>query len=133
MIFFRMAGSGWLAGCERVFRGLNGADGATQEFVPFLESPALDAQGFGQPSRPLQHRPDLLERDPEKLERDDLLQGLQIAFAIDPVAGFCAARLQESQAIIVVQRFDGYARELGELVNFVVPAQIRPFFRNAKV
>ena len=112
---------------------MNRADGASQQRVLFLQCPALQPQGVRQLSRTLEHYPDLLQRDPEKLERDDLLERLQIALAIDAVPGLRPPRLQKSQAIVVMQRLDGDPRQLGELMNFVVLAQIQPSNRHAKV
>jgi hypothetical protein len=102
--------------CERLFRAPDRADRRV-ELLTFLgEKQLLTQQHVGQRRLPLQQSCDLLQRQPEKLQHDDLLEARRVGRPIEAIPGAgAAARLQQAEAVVVMQRADGDAREPSEL------------------
>ena len=92
----------------------------TGSIAPSASSPSVnrdDPSKTRQPKfAPVQHGPDLLQRNAEKLERDNLLQPLQIARAVHPVPRLGAQGPQQPEPVVVMQRPHRHARQLAELL-----------------
>jgi hypothetical protein len=60
---------------------------------------------------------DPAQRQAERSQRQDLPQSREIARRVDAIARRRPRRLQQADAVVVVQRLDGHARQRGELLN----------------
>jgi hypothetical protein len=120
--FFENSSVGRLAGQDDLFGVLDRADGAIEQ-PPFLfQDGALHVQGVGQLEGILiQKELDLLQREPEEFERNNLLQALEIAQSVNPIAGCSAPGFEQSQTIVVMQ---GPNRDPGQLCELVYPVQL---------
>jgi hypothetical protein len=93
MIRFRSAGAADFPGsmdCSAARIAL----GAGQQLLLLFERRDLQPQGVLQfEIAAVQECSDLLQRDSQKLQRDDLLQPLEIAFGVEPVSRLAACGL----------------------------------------
>ena len=93
--FPKNGGAGRLTGLDRFLGVRDGPDGAIEQTAFFFQYGALHAQRFGKLERvPVEQDFDLLQRESDKLEGDDLFEAREILFDIDPVAGVGPAGLQ---------------------------------------
>src|SRR5580692_3217784 len=67
----------------------------------------------------LQEQLDFLKGDAEELERRDLFQAFQVFHAIEAKTGVSALRLEQTDAVVVVQGANGYAGQFREFADAV--------------
>src|SRR5262249_53748674 len=100
------------------FGPLDRADGGVELLTLHGQHVLLAPQGLGERRLPLQQSADLPERQPEKLQDDDLFEAREIAVTIQPVArGGSPPRLQQSETVVVMQGSHGDAGELRKLLR----------------
>ncbi len=80
-------------------------------------------QGVGERQRSVfQQQLDLLKRDAQELQCGNLFQTLQVFQTVEAKPGASALRLEQTNAIVVVQRSNGYPCQLREFANPVAAA-----------
>ncbi len=88
------------------------------ELTPFLQQHcALSAHCIHQRNGfPIEQRPDLLQRNANEAQRDNLLQAFQIPLDVGAITRLGPRRLQQTQPVIMMQRTYGDAGQFSELV-----------------
>ncbi len=126
MIFFRIPASAGLPDSSALFGICDRGDGPVQKPPLVLEFRALQPERRGKLKRiAIEQGFDLLQRQADELEGHDLLQALEIAININPVAGVGALRFEQPKAVVMMQRLNRYARAFGEFMNTIQPANLR--------
>src|SRR5262249_19336368 len=98
------------------FDAFDSANRTGQLAARLLERLPLRAERTGQRvDVTVEHDFDLLERESDRLQRDNLFEAFEIARAVDPVAGVRTSRRQQPQAVVVMKRLDGDTGEFGKL------------------
>jgi len=90
--------------------------------VPLLgDDPALLAKHRGYIHiSPIEHLPNLGQRESYELQRHDLLQTHQISIRVEAIArGGTAARFEQSEAVVVMQSSDRNPGSLGKFVRLI--------------
>jgi len=103
-----------------IFR--NGGTNRAVKMVPLLgDDPALLAKHRHHIHiRPIEYLPNLGQRETDELQRHDLLQTNQISIRVEAIArGSTSARLEQSEAVVVVQRADRNSGPLGKFVRLI--------------
>ena len=111
---------GIAAGLDGPFRSSDRVNGQV-ELPPFPgQHDLLAPQGVRERRLALQQPADLLQRQAEKLQHDDLFEAHEVAVAVEPVAAAGpAARFQQPEPVVVMQRAHGDARERREFPDAV--------------
>jgi hypothetical protein len=80
-------------------------------------------QGVDERQRPVfQEQLDLLKRDTQELQCGNLFQAFQVFQTVEAAPGASALRLEQTNAIVVVQRSNGYPCQFREFANPVAAA-----------
>jgi hypothetical protein len=120
-------GSGRFSGFDGSLGGADGAQRAVEPTLLLFERGDLQPQRLSQfDAAPVKHLADLPERQPQKPQRHDLLQPLEISLAVQPIPRLAAPRPQQSEAIVMVERLHRDAGQPGEFMNAVRPGQSPP-------
>ena len=83
-------------------------------------SPSATADGAGEREGTVfQQLLDLLKRDAQELERGNLFQTFEILQAVEARPGCSALGLEQTDAIVVVQRSNGHPGQFREFANAV--------------
>src|ERR1700690_170529 len=84
-------------------------------------------QGVDQRQRSVfQEQLDLLKRDPQELQCGNLFQPFQVFQAVEAKTGTSALRFEQTNAIVVVQRSNGYSCQFREFANPVAAVHRSP-------
>ena len=102
----------------RLLGDANGLYRVVEQAALLLQHGALHTQGVAQGvGVAVQHGLDPLQGDTDELERNDLLQSLQVARAVEAVTRLGAARPEQAEPVVVVQRPHGNSGEPGEILH----------------
>lgn len=106
---------------------IGGFDGAIDQPALLLQLAALEAQGLRHgESFAMQQALDLLERDADEFQGDDLFQAIEVAECVDAIAGIGSLGAQETKAVVVMESFDCNAGEGRRVVHLIELTQPVP-------
>ena len=111
--------------CDRSLTRADRTGDAPQPRVLLFDGLALHAQGIWPiHGRAIEDALHLLQRKPQEFERHDLFQALHVGFGVDAVARLSTRRLEQPEAIIVMEGLYGDASQCGEFLDVVALGQL---------
>ena len=83
-----------------------------------LDAAEMPPHGVADPVLGVEQRPDLLERQADAAEGEQAVQALHVGRRVQPVPAVRAlGRHEQPDAVVVMQRADGHARDPGQLAD----------------